>query len=143
MTKQAARLIALILVISLSLGVLSITAFAGTNSSAYIFMFGATVSQGSSAGKIDVDFNITGMGIMDTLGAVWIDVYNSNGTKYTTVLGTVSNGLLIHNDIAHAGTYTFNCVPGNSYYCEVTLGAAKDGGSDTRTVRSPIIVAPT
>jgi hypothetical protein len=142
MTKKTIRMTAVLLVLALSFSVFSITTYAGINSSAYIYMTGASVTQGSSAGKINVHYSITGMGMMDIIGVLCIEVYKSNGTLYTTIYGTTSNGLLLNNDFVHGGTYTVNCVAGNSYYCEVTLIAAKNGGGDTRTIRTQTIVAP-
>lgn len=143
MTKRMIRFLAIVLLLAFSLSTFSLTAFANISSSAYILMSGASVTQGSSAGKINVHYSITGMGIMDTIGVLWIDVYNSSGVLYTTIYGYTSNGLIKNNECVHAGTYTVNCVPGNSYYCEVTLVATKDGGGDTRTIQTQTIVAPT
>ena len=142
MNKHITKILTLILIVAFSLNLFSFAAFAETNSSAYILMSGANITQGNSAGKINVLYNITGMGVMDTIGVLWIDVFNSNGTLYTTIYGYTSNGLIKNNTIAHAGIYTINCVAGNSYYCEVTLIAAKNGGGDTRTIQTRTIVAP-
>lgn len=143
MTKKAIRLVAVMLVLALSISLFSATAYASVNSSAYISMTSASATEGNSAGKINVNYSITGMGMMDTIGVLCIDVYKSNGTLYKTVFGTTSNGLLLNNDFVHAGTYTVNCVAGNTYYCEVTLIAAKNGGGDTRTIQTQTVVAPT
>ncbi len=143
MTKKVIRLLALILVLTLSFSLFSATAYASINSSAYISMTSASATKGSSAGKINVHYSITGMGMMDTIGVLCIDVYKSNGVLYKTIYGSTSNGLLINNDFVHAGTYTVTCVSGNAYYCEVTLYAAKNGGYDTRTIQTQTVVAPT
>ncbi len=143
MNKPIIKTIAIILVIAISFSLFSLTAVAGTLSSAYIFMTSANVTQGSSAGKISANYSITGMGRMDTIGALSIEVYNSNGTIYTTIYGTTSNGLLKTNTFVAMGSYEISCVAGNTYYCEVTLIAAKNGGGDTRTIQTQTIVAPT
>ena len=142
MNNRTNRALAIILVISCFVSMFSFTAFAETTSSAYILMTGASLSAGSSSGKIKVNYSITGMGIMDTIGALTIEVYRSNGTLYKTIYGTTTNGLLKNNVGAHAGSYVVTCVPGASYYCEVTLIAAKNGGGDTRTIQTGTIVAP-
>jgi len=142
MTKRIFRLISLILIFTIFLSSFSFTAFAETTSSAYILMTGASVTPGSSTGKISVNYTITGMGMMDTIGVLWIDVFNSSGTLYTTIYGYTTNGLIKNNAFVHAGSYEVSCVAGNSYYCEVTLIASKNGGGDTRTLQTQTIVAP-
>ena len=143
MNKVVIRYIAIALVIVIFGGVLSTPVAAGTNSSAYIWLYTASLSQGSSSGKISVNYSITGMGIMDAIGVSQIDVYKANGTKYRTIYGSVANGLIKNNTSTAADSYEISCVAGSSYYCEVTLYAAKSGGYDTRTVQTGTVVAPT
>ena len=142
MTKKANRITSIVLVLALIFSLFSITSYAEVNSSAYIYKTSASVLPGSSSGKIIVNYSITGMGMMDTIGAFSIKVYRSTGSLYCSIYGSTTNGLLINNACVHAGSYMVTCVPGASYYCEVTLIAAKSGGGDTRTIQTGTIVAP-
>lgn len=142
MNRKWSRILALILVITLVASLCAMPTYAESYSSAYILMTSASVSPGSSAGKISINYSITGMGLMDTIGALYIEVYRSSGSLFCTIYGSTTNGLLINNACVHAGSYVVTCVPGASYYCEVTLIAAKNGGGDTRTLQTGTIVAP-
>ncbi len=143
MKKLLFRLVSLVLVLTFLFGTFAFPVSASTQSSAYIWITSASLSQGSSAGKISVNYSITGMGKMDTIGVSMIEVYRSNGTKYRTIYGSTANGLIVHDKLTAAGTYQISCVAGMSYYCEVTLYAAKDGGYDTMTIQTGTVVAPT
>ena len=143
MNKAISRCLAIALVIVAISGALSMPVTATTNSSAYIWRYAASLSQGSSSGKISVNYSITGMGIMDAIGVSKIVVYKADGTKYRTIYGSVSNGLIKNNTSTAADSYEISCVAGSSYYCEVTFYAAKSGGYDTRTVQTGTVVAPT
>ena len=142
MKKHISRIISLLLASVLLIGI-AFPAEAAIQSSAYIWITSASLSQGSSAGKISVNYSITGMGRMDTIGVSMIVVYKSNGTKYRTIYGSTTNGLIITNAIMAMDSYEISCVAGNSYYCEVTFIAAKDGGHDTMTIQTGTVVAPT
>ena len=139
MTK---RYIAFILIISIFCMHLSLPASAQMDSSEYIAMTYASLSQGNSSGKLIVDYSITGTSKMDTIGVSKIKVYRSNGSWYQTIYGTVGGGLLKQNKVTVTDSYTLSCVSGQSYYCEVTLYAAKGSGSDSRTITTGTVTAP-
>lgn len=142
MKKHISRILSILLVSVLLIGI-AFPAEAAIQSSAYIWITSASLSQGSSAGKISVNYSITGMGRMDTIGVSMIVVYKSNGTKYRTIYGSITNGLIITNAIMAMDSYEITCVAGTSYYCEVTFIAAKDGGYDTMTIQTGTVIAPT
>lgn len=135
-------MIALFLVIVLSVGVLSYPAFAATQASDYIISYSVGLSQGTSNGQLKLRYSIIGPGNMDTIGVSKIVVYKSNGTKYRTIYGTVSNGLLEQNTFSLFDDYYFTVATGYSYYCQVTFYSGKDGGYDTRTVTTSTVAAP-
>ena len=143
MNRRTKRALSIVFAFAITLSLLSVPVFGEINSSAYIAAFGANLSQGSSAGKLDVSYSITGKGQMDSIGVLWINVYRSSGILYTVIAGSTANGLVLNNSVTAMGTYTVNCTAGNSYYCEVTLFASKDGGGDSRTVQTTPVVAPT
>lgn len=143
MKKRLLRLVSIILISTFFLGAAAFPVSASINSSAYIWITSASLSQGSSAGKICVDYSITGMGRMDTIGVLMIEVYKTNGTKYKTIYGSTTNGLIEYNKTSTAGSFEISCVAGTAYYCEVTFIAAKNGGYDTMTIQTGAVVAPT
>ena len=143
MKKILLRLISIILISTFLFGVFAFPASAAMNSSAYIWITSASLSQGSSAGKISVNYSITGMGKMDTIGVSMIEVYKTNGTKYRTIYGSTTNGLIVHDKTSTADSFEISCIAGTAYYCEVTFFAAKNGGYDTMTIQTGTVVAPT
>lgn len=143
MKTRQIREISIVLILTLLISVLVLPVTAATASSAYIWVTSATLTQGSTAGTIRVNYSITGMGRMDSIGVSKIEVYKSNGVKYRTIYGSVSNGLILNNRASATGSYDISCVAGTSYYCKVTLIAAKDGGYDTVTIQTSTVVAPT
>lgn len=143
MKKHLIRFVSIILISIVLFGAVAFPASAAINSSAYIWITSASLSQGSSSGKISVDYSISGMGKMDTIGVSMIEVYKTNGTKYRTIYGSTSNGLIVHDKISTTGSFEISCVAGTAYYCEVTFIAAKNGGYDTMTIQTGTVVAPT
>ena len=136
------KITALSLILSLICLCFSFSASAAMDSSDYISSYSAYLSQGSTSGKIEVHYSVVATGTMSTIGAYTIEVYTSNHTKIQTINGSTSNGLLIQNRIGVSDTYTLSLTSGTVYYCKVTLYAAKNGGSDSRTVTTGTITAP-
>lgn len=127
------RMATIFLVLALLLSQMACPVTAATNSSAYIAVVSIGLYEGDNVGEVELNYSITGMGVMSTIGIFKIEVYKSNGTKYDTIYGSSSNGLLVHNTSGTAGTYTISCVAGNTYYCAVTVYAGTSSGSDLKT----------
>ncbi len=142
MRKSIISMMAHFLVLSLIIGVSSISASAEIQASDYINSYSIGLSQGTSNGQLKLSYSIVGTGIMDTIGVSKIEVYKSSGTKYSTIQGTVANGLLEQNTFSAFGNYYFTVPTGYSYYCQVTFYSGKDGGYDTRTVTTSTVAAP-
>lgn len=142
MKKHYHRLVAVCIVFILALGVFPNAVSASTQASDYISWYSVGLSQGSSNGQLTLSYNIVGTGTMDTIGVSKIVVYKADGTKYRTIYGTVSNGLLEQNTFSALGVYHFTVATGYSYYCKVTFYSGKDGGYDTRTVTTRTVAAP-
>ena len=136
------RTFAVCLALLLVIGLLSFPASANTFASDYIISYSTGLSQGSSNGQLKLSYSIIGTGIMDTIGITKIVVYKYDGTRYRTIYGTVSNGLLEQNTFEASDIYSFTVATGYSYYCKVTYYAAKNGGYDTRTVQTRTVAAP-
>ena len=120
----------------------SMPALAQMDASDYIAATSAELNQGNVSGQLRVSYSITATSSMDTIGVSRIEVYYSNGTKYTTIWGTISSGLLKQNRPTASDTYALSLTSGTSYYCKVTLYAAKDGGWDSRTITTGTVTAP-
>ena len=138
--KKAA---ALILVCILLLQVFSISAFAATESNAYISRYSAYISNPSN-GVVRVDFSVRGTGYMDVLGASYIDLYE-NGTLVKTF--SMYNSLyaptmVTNNAFVFYGYVTYSASPGSSYYAVVTLYASNSYGSGTESCTTGTVIIP-
>lgn len=136
------KTISLFVAISVFVMLFALPVAADTRSSAYIMRTSAILTAGTSNGKIQVNYNITGRDVMTTIGASKIVVYRSNGTVYATYNGSVANGLLVQNSPMASGTQTIYGVSGTTYYCKVTLYAGDSSGSDSRTIITGTVTAP-
>lgn len=136
------KLSSVLLVVTLVFLCFSIPAFAQMDASDYIAATSASLSQGFVSGQLRVNYSITGTSTMDTIGVSKIEVYYSNGTKYKTIWGTISGGLLKQNRASVTDVYALSLTSGTSYYCKVTLYAEKNGGWDSRTITTGTVTAP-
>jgi len=131
------RLISLILVIAALLSISSFAAYIPPDSpdaSAYISSYSVRVLNGGS-GKLKVDFDVTGTGVMTKIGATCISIYKSNGSYVATIWNTDSgrSGMLGSNKAYHSDVETYTVTPG-SYYVKVSIYAKNSSGFDTITV---------
>lgn len=138
--KKAA---AFILVCVLLLQVFSISAFAATESNAYISRYSAYISNPSN-GVVRVDFSVRGTGYMDVLGASYIDLYE-NGTLVKTF--SMYNALyaptmVTNNAFVFYGYVTYSANPGSTYYAVVTAYAANSYGSGTESCTTGSVTIP-
>lgn len=130
------RVIAALLVLVLVCSVCATPTLASDDrSSAYIDSASASIKTGTYSGQIKLSYAVySAIGSADRIGVSKIQVYNSSGSLYNTILGTVTNGLVATHTISHSGNYTLNCVAGNSYYCVVTFFVSDSTGGDTCTI---------
>lgn len=133
------RVVAFILTISLTLTLICCFASANTFASDYLSEYGAALIATETKGKYDIYYDVTATRTSDIIGVSKIKIYKSDGTYVTTITGTTSNGLLIEQDFVHAGVYTRYGVSGTSYYAEVTFFVEREGGSDSKTVKTNTI----
>lgn len=137
MYHKTSRIIALVLVFA---ALLSIGVFAAynppdsPNASAYISSYSVSIINGGS-GKLKVDFDVTGTGVMTKIGATCISIYKSNGNYVGTIWNTDSgrSGMLGSNKIYHSDIESYTVTPG-SYYVKVSIYAKNSSGFDTITV---------
>ena len=97
-----------------------------------------------SSGIIRVNFNVTGKGIMDKVGAESITIESDAGGWHPVayISGTISNGLLTANAGTYIGYYDYiYATPGVNYRAIVACYAEKDGGSDSKNYTTTGVTA--
>ena len=107
--------------------------------SIYIDNYSATMYADNN-GYVEAWFHITGIGIMDEIGAVSIDIIE-NGTLVKTYKYTNTPGLLVYNKFIHAGSVTYAGTVGKNYKAYVTYKAGKNGGWDNRGLETNTVTA--
>ncbi len=101
--------------------------------------YNASLKVGTGKGAVKISYTVTSSKPAKTIGVSKIEIYKSNGTKVTTITGTVANGLLRESAGTKTGTYTYRGTSGESYYAKVTLYVACESGSDSRTVTTKTV----
>ena len=130
--KKISKIIAFILVLATLFSICALAA--ETRSSAYLLAYEGVLSR-KSAGKLLIEFNVTGTGTMTAIGASIIKVYKSNGTlmKTYSYTDTGCSGMMGYNTIMHGGSLTYTGTTGQSYYCVITFYARNSSGYDSKT----------
>ena len=138
------RIISILVIVSILFAVLPVfSVMAESRESNYITNYIALLSAGSSSGELTLTYRIkTTTAGMTRLGVLAIFVYRTDGSLARTIIGSVSNGLMQTSGYTASGTYSFNCEPGESYYCNVTFIAENASGSDVRDRTTNTVVAP-
>ena len=139
MYKKSFRLISVILILAALLSVGASAVYIPPDSpdaSAYISSYSVSIINGGN-GKLKVQFDITGTGIMTKLGASCIKIYKSNGTHVTTIwhYDPGRSGMMGSNDYYHSDLETYTVTPG-SYYVKITFHARNSSGSDSITFQT-------
>lgn len=102
--------------------------------------YNASLKLGTGKGAVKISYTVTSSKPAKTIGVSQIEIYKSDGTKETTITGTVANGLLRESAGTKTGTYTYRGTSGESYYAKVTLYVACESGNDSRTVTTKTVV---
>jgi len=142
MKKRLLSIVSAILIVSTLLSTVAIATMAPpTRSSAYINAYAKTLS--ASDKKLTVTYSIIGCGVMTSIGASSIKIYEKNGTAAWTVVKTFSypsdSSLRSSKTTVHASTVTYTGTAGRQYYAEIVFYAGNSNGSDTRTVTTSIV----
>lgn len=117
--------------------------YAQTRASDYIALYSVSAHQGENRGQVNIECNIRAKWTVPQIGVLTIVIYKSNGSQVATIQGTTSNGLLSPTDtIIYGLTYTYNGVPGTTYYAKVTLCAGSNNDYDVRYVQTQKVTAP-
>jgi len=135
--KIAFRMASLMLAVFLCLSLFSPVAQA--RSSDYIFSYAASMNP-DGGGKVSVWFDVTGTGKMEEIGSTTITIYE-NGVLVKTFQYSTTPSMMAYNTAIHVSSVSYYGVAGNSYYAYVYFWAAKQGGGDSRSVKTTTITA--
>ncbi len=134
----AVRLIAAVVIVAL---LIPTSVFAETGESAqpyaskYLSVYSAYVYLAGN-GLVQVWFDVQGTGMMDELGSLMIQIYESTDKETWTWVETFMHdstpGMLGYNDFLHSGHVDYQGVEGRYYKAYVCVWAGKDGAGDTR-----------
>ena len=137
MRTKSHRLIAMIVVLAALCSMMMPVSAANTDpgispqASYYITSVYAYVTGGT--GSITVTFNMTATGKMTSLGAQYIEIYNSSGTLVKTYSGYTTAGML-SSGYSYSNSITYNgATSGVRYYAVVTFKASNSTGGDSDT----------
>ena len=138
MRTKAHRLIAATIVLavlcSLMMPVLAVNTDSGISPQASYYITSDYAYVTGGTGSITVSFNITATGWMTSLGAQYIEIYNSSGTLVKTYNGYTTAGMLASNRTSYSSSVTYNgATKGTRYYAVVTFEAANSSGGDSTT----------
>lgn len=93
-----------------------------------------------SGGVLKIEISVTGMGVMEMIGARTINIYK-NGSFYTYVFYTQAGweDIMAYNVRTMSVTKTYKVATGASYYVRVPFFASDADGSDMETVISKTV----
>lgn len=127
------RIAALLLAIIMLLPVGAMAAEA--RSSLYLHAYSAYVYN-AAWGKIQVWFDVTGVGYIDEIGALEIRIYESTDNESFTWVKTYDyidyDGMLGYNNYTHTGHIEYKGTIGRYYKAYVCIWGGRDGDGDTR-----------
>lgn len=134
----AVRLIAAVVMIAL---LIPTSVFAETGETAqpyasqYLSVYSAYVYLAGN-GLVQVWFDVQGTGIMDEIGSLMIELYESTDKNTWTWVKTFNNtttpNMLGYNDFLYSSHVDYQGVEGRYYKAYVCVWAGKDGAGDTR-----------
>lgn len=142
MKKAARTLLLMVLIISI-MSTSVVMAYAVTpRSNAYVSSFDNKITAIGN-GKVKIEFDTSGTGTMDKIGASTIKVYDQNGWVYSFFMSNSAyTSQMIGTKSTHFyGSVTYQGVEGNTYYATVTHYAAKGSGSGTEDLTTNSVVA--
>ena len=109
---------------------------AGSRASYYISTYSGYIYI-AAWGKVQVWFEVEGTNVMDEIGALEIQLYestdNANWTWVKTFGYTNNSGMMEYNDYIHSGHVEHTGIYGHYYKASVCIWAGKDGAGDSRT----------
>lgn len=132
------RLLAILLIIGLFVPVGANAAspeLAQPYASSYLSSYSAYVYL-PGGGDVRVYFDAQGTGTMDELGALFIELYESDDGSDWDCVKTFNHystsGMLSYNDNFHSSYVSYDGTSGNYYKAYVCIWAGNDGNGDSR-----------
>lgn len=111
--------------------------------SALLSDYSASASRPTS-GAVKVKYSVTGMTLLDKIGAKSIKVYqsydNHNWTLVKTYNASSTSGMLISDDFSHSGSVTYSGYVGVYYKAYVQLYAENNGISESKYQWTSVVV---
>jgi len=135
--------IVLALTCMMSLSTVAFAAGPVPYSSPTLLSYAAWAKTGRDPGVVRITYDVTANTIADSLGVSSIQICNANGLPIQMASGSVLNGMIIEDSVNHQGTYLYSGNPGSTYYAVVTVFATIDGVTDSRTISTTKVAAPT
>ena len=135
-TAKRSVMIKVIAILLLVVMLLPVQALAvESRASAYLSSYSAYVYN-AAWGKIQVWFDVTGVGYIDEIGALEIQVFESKDNSTWTWVKTFEHqdytDMLGYNDFSHSGHIQHNGTIGRYYKAYVCIWGGRDGDGDTR-----------
>ena len=119
-----------------------IPAHASVQSNKYISQYGSQIVA-SGNGVVHVDFHTVGTGVMDTVGAKYIFIYeNGHLVKtYSYINPLYTSSLVGTNTWYFFGGVNYQGTAGNTYYAEIVHYSAKSGGNGVEGTQTASVIA--
>ncbi len=138
MTKRVNRVVAVLLLFAICLSPVVTTASASAKASAYLSSY-STYMRANGGGNVSVWFEVYGTGPMDSIGATTVQLQESTdgGSTFTTIkrFSYLNYSTMLKQDKSGwLSSVSYQGVAGRYYQAYVTVYAAKDGVSDSRTI---------
>jgi len=137
MKKNIIRTLIIVLIISISSSAI-LVANAGVRASLYIFSNDAQITT-DSGGKISIDCNVTGTGIMDTIGVSTLVIEKYQSGSWVDVISW--SDLYDYYSASSAAEATYYGTAGSQYRAVITFYAELNGGSDSRVMTTRSVTA--
>ena len=129
----AVKLIAILLLVVM---LCPVQAFAVESRASYYLSTYSAYVYNAAWGKVQVWFDVQGTNVMDEIGALQIQLYestdNENWTWVKTFGYTDYSGMLVYDDFAHTSHIEYNGTIGRYYKAYVCVWAGKNGDGDSR-----------
>lgn len=138
MKTKTHRVIAFIVVLavlsSMMMPVFAADTDSGISPQASYYINSYWASSTGGTGSITINFGIVATGIMTSLGAQSVHIYNANGTLVKSFYSSTTSGMLGSNRASYSSSVTYNgATSGAKYYAVVTLKASNSTGGDSGT----------
>lgn len=120
----------------------AVPAHASMESNAYISIFGGQITAKGN-GVVHVDFNTWGTGVMDTIGAKYIRIYeNGHLVKTFSCYNPLYSASMVRtNHWFFYGGVDYQGTAGKTYYAEIVHYAEKNGGSGNQVLQTGSTIA--